>query len=197
MSADFPADLPAAAAAANLLLQLSTDISGLPLTPQHITPLNPTAARPSSAGFSTPSKTPTSNSRTAAPASSGKKSSKKSSSSKSQQQQQDGSSSSSGAKHADVAAQWQLRLLQGGVDWSNVKHRQLLQQLAHQQLMGRMLLPGMAFGTLSSYARVEIVFVWDGILSAHTRIFQQFLASCTDISRCFAASLMPYVPAVS
>lgn len=146
------------AAAASLLLQLCTDSSGLPLTFQHITTLNPTATAAAAgasspspgfgpAGFTTPSKTPNSNSRTAAPASSSKKSAKKSSASKAgqQQQQQGDSSSSSGAKQGDVAAQWQLRLLQAGVDWSNIKHRQLLQQLAHRQLLGRALLPGVRF----------------------------------------------------
>lgn len=71
-------------------------------------------------------------------------SSKKGSSSKSsqqQKQQQPGSSSSSSNK-ADVAKQWQVRLLQDGIDWSKVKHRQLVQQLAMKQLAGRVLLPG-------------------------------------------------------
>jgi hypothetical protein len=145
-----PAGTPAAAA--NLLLQLCTDRSNLPLTPQHITTLNPAAApsAPGSAGFTTPSKTPSSNSRTAAPASSSKKSSKKGSASKAgQQQQNDSSSSSGGVKQGDVAVQWQLRLLQGGIDWSNIKHRQLLQQLAHRQLLGRALLQGVQLRPVS------------------------------------------------
>jgi hypothetical protein len=154
-----PAGAPAAAT--RLLLQLCTDTSGLPLTPQHITtPLNPDPGS-SSGGFTTPSKTPSSISRTAAAASSSKKSHKKGSASKAGQQQQQGSSGSgaftgSSKQQGDAAAQWQLRLLQAGIDWSNMKHRQLLQQLAHRQLMGRLLLPGAQMFFLLSVMRQHL-----------------------------------------
>lgn len=114
------------------------------LTPQHIQPdagQTPSAAAAgvnlTSAGFTTPTRKPPS---TAAKGSSSKKAKSSSKSSKKQQQTDTKQGSSSTAPNP--AAQWQLQLLQDGLDWSKPRQRQLLQQLIHKQLMGCSYLPG-------------------------------------------------------
>lgn len=148
--------LPAGqAAAAQLTVHLCQDPQQQHLlTPQHIQPyagktqLPPEAA--AGGGFTTPTRKGSGPTPNQGSASSSSKKSKSSSSkgAKHQQQQQGsggegadaGASSSSGTLNA--AAQWQLQLLQEGVDWSRPRQRQLMQQLVHRQLMGRPFVPG-------------------------------------------------------
>jgi hypothetical protein len=104
------------------------------LTPSHLQTADGSgsagAATATTGGFSTPPrKTPTS-------------SSKKGSKSSSKTPKQGGSSGGGTSGAAAALTQWQLHLLQGGLDWSKPRQRQLLQQLIHRQLLGCCFLPG-------------------------------------------------------
>jgi hypothetical protein len=137
-------------------VHLCTDpLHQLLLTPQHIQPTagrTPAAAAaggsasPSQAasagavGFTTPTRKPPANKSTAS--SSSKKQSKSSSSKGSKQQQQQQQQEGGSASGSSAAAQWQLQLLQDGLDWSKSRQRQLMQQLVHKQLLGCAFLSG-------------------------------------------------------
>jgi hypothetical protein len=116
------------------------------LTPQHIrqdTGTTPAAAGATAAseGLTTPSRKPSAAPAQSAASSSSSKKAKPSSKS-SKQQQQELTQKDSTTSGLSAAAQWQLQLLQDGLDWSKPRQRQLLQQLVHKQLLGRSFLPG-------------------------------------------------------
>jgi len=121
------------------------------LTPQHIQP-NAGRTTPAStaavatggdsSGFTTPTrKTPGASASKGSASSSSKKS--KSGSKGSKQQRQEGAHEASTAGAVSPAVQWQLQLLQEGLDWSKPRQRKLMQQLLHKQLLGSSFLKGM------------------------------------------------------
>jgi hypothetical protein len=130
-------------------VQLATDPQQQQLlTSQHIQDTAglaqsaPAADVSSAAGFTTPTrKTPASKGKT--PASSSSKKAKSSSNAGKQQEPQQGAQQDS--KQGPIvspAAQWQLQLLQAGLDLTKPRQQQLLQRLVHKQLLGQVLLPG-------------------------------------------------------
>jgi hypothetical protein len=129
-----------------LQLQLCVDADqGLPLMPS---PLNPAMTGPlSDPGQADSRSTPpagvkSSNTPSSSSSSKTGKSKPKVPGRPGQSKQGSTTGHAAGSTTRDSTLEWKLRLLQQGVDWSNLQHRQLLQQLLLKQLMGRCLLRG-------------------------------------------------------
>lgn len=160
--------------AKELLVYLCTDPQHHQLlTPQHIqlnagrtTPASTAAAAAGaeSSGFTTPTRKTPSGGASASKGSASSSSKKSKSSSKgSKQQRQDGGQEGSTAGAVSPAVQWQLQLLQKGLDWSKPRQRQLMQQLLHKQLLGSAFLAGMLVRLLSPFLcgpRYNLTLAW-------------------------------------